>query len=72
MYYMKISVECQLYVYLSGLEIRELGFILIMSNYCDSISVSTLFEPSKAYGMFQKHICTKSLCNTNMFGSKII
>lgn len=28
---MKISVECQLYVY------RELGFILIMSNYCDSI-----------------------------------
>lgn len=58
---MKISVECQLYVYLLGLEFRELGFILIMSNYCDSLSVSTLCESSKAYGMVQKHICTKSL-----------
>lgn len=50
---MKISVECQLYVYILGLEFRELGFILIMSNYCDIISVSTLFEASKAYGMVQ-------------------
>lgn len=28
---MKISVECQLYVWLLGLEFRELGFVLIMS-----------------------------------------
>lgn len=50
---MKISVQCQLYVHLLGLEFRELGFILIMSNYCDSLSVSTLCESSKAYGMVQ-------------------